>query len=375
MALTAAVFVFGPMARPALLAVVLGQGWRDLVQAAHLPGYGAGLEVPGLVQPGLTPDPGAHVDGWLLRAPDAAARLACVAGALLKAGLGGPVSVQTRRGAESAQALDGPPGAMRWQPDQWSARSDAILAEAARECMEDLDAGRARGLAARRAMILARAWARVAAARASMPTALRSTTPARRVQVRNIETPHAGFFRTRVYSLRHPRFDGGTSPELRREIFVATDAALVLPYDPARDRVLLVEQFRMGPFGRGDPRPWLLEPVAGRIDGGETPEDTARRECMEEAGLALRQLEKISSHYCTPGYSTELFHLFLGLCDLPGTASGRGGLATENEDIRTHVIGFDRAMDLVHSGEANNGPLVLGLVWLQRERARLRAAA
>jgi nudix-type nucleoside diphosphatase (YffH/AdpP family) len=223
-------------------------------------------------------------------------------------------------------------------------------------------------------MILSRAAARVAA-RDGGPTDLRSSTRADAVEVERVETPHSGFFRTRSYSLRHPHFDGTSSPPLRREVFVATDAALVLPYDPAQDRLLLVEQFRMGPFGRGDPHPWMLEPVAGRIDAGETPEDTAFRECREEAGLDLHRLEKISSHYCTPGYSTEVFHLFLGICDLPDLAQGSGGLATENEDIRTHVIGFTQAMDLLQSGEANNGPLILALIWLQRERARLRAAA
>ena len=252
---------------------------------------------------------------------------------------------------------------------------ETLLDEASAEVLS----GHAQGvpvkeMAARRQMILSRAEARIAARSNPAPMTLRSDTPRDAVTEQGCEITHDGFFVTRRYHLRHPRFDGGQSAEVSREVFVATDAALVLPYDPLRDRVLLVEQFRTGPYGRGDPFPWLLEPVAGRVDGGETPEETARRECIEEAGLDLRALERISSHYCTPGYSTEFFHLFLGLCDLPEARQGRGGLATENEDIRTHVIGFDRAMDLLTSGEANNGPLVLSLLWLARERARLRAA-
>jgi len=252
---------------------------------------------------------------------------------------------------------------------------EALFAEASSEVLR----GHARGvpvqeMAARRQMILARAEARIAARNNPAPVTLRSTTPREAVAEQGCEITHDGFFLTRRCRLRHPHFDGGESPEVVREVFVATDAALVLPYDPVRDRVLLVEQFRMGPYGRGDPFAWMLEPVAGRVDGGETPEETARRECIEEAGLELRTLERISSHYCTPGYSTEFFHLFLGLCDLPEVRQGHGGLATENEDIRTHVIGFDRAMGLLESGEANNGPLVLCLLWLSRERARLRAA-
>lgn len=253
---------------------------------------------------------------------------------------------------------------------------EELQQEATSEVMRGFERGvPANVLAARRAMILSRAWARMSARAVPAPTRLRSDTGSDAVTVKSEEITHEGFFLARRYGLRHPNFGGGQSPEMSREIFVATDAALVLPYDPVRDRVLLVEQFRMGPYGRGDPYPWMLEPVAGRIDGGESPEECARRECLEEAGLELHGLERISSHYCTPGYSTEFFHLFVGLCDLPEARQGRGGLATEHEDIRTHVIDFDRAMALLDSGEANNGPLVLSLMWLGRERARLRAAA
>ncbi|MEM6482690.1 MAG: NUDIX hydrolase, partial [Pseudomonadota bacterium] len=153
------------------------------------------------------------------------------------------------------------------------------------------------------------------------------------------------------------------------------DAALVLPYDPVLDRLLLVEQFRMGPFGRGDPKPWVLEPVAGRVDPGETPETCAARECVEEAHLSLKALEHISSHYCSPGCSTEVFHCFVGLCNLEARNGGLGGLEVEHEDIATHVMSFDDAMALTQNGEINIGPLLLMLLWLQRERPRLRTFA
>jgi nudix-type nucleoside diphosphatase (YffH/AdpP family) len=223
-------------------------------------------------------------------------------------------------------------------------------------------------------MISARAAARWAA-RAGAPARIRSALPADRVELIAQSTPHSGFFLTREYQIRHPGFDGVLTPALNREVFVASDAAIILPYDPARDRVLLVEQFRMGPFGRGDPLPWMLEPVAGRVDLGEDPAETARRECLEEAGLTLAEIEHIASYYCSPGCSTEYFHCYLGLCDLPELKQGRGGLASEHEDIRTHVLDFERAMELIPSGEANNGPLILSLIWLARERDRLRNCA
>ncbi len=230
-------------------------------------------------------------------------------------------------------------------------------------------------LAPLRQMILARAATQAAAERMPAPADLRSATRGAEVEILSHDTPHEGFYLTRSYRLRHPQFDGGMSNTVSREVFVASDAAVVLPYDPRRDRILLVEQFRMGPFGRGDPLPWVLEPVAGRVDAGETPEQAARRECCEEADLELTQLLHVSSHYCSPGCSSEVFHCYVGLCELPETGETHGGLEAEHEDLRRHVIGFDAAMAMTRTGEVNIGPLFALLLWLERERTRLRASA
>ena len=371
MAETGPLFVYGPMAARSFLQAALGTAGPDNAADAVLPDHGLSAQPDAFPLPGLV-EGGTGVQGRIISDPAAVARLSYIGEALK---LGQMQQVRPRREGQvvAARAFAGCPGSLDWVADRWSSASQRTLDLAACEIIGDMASRPAADLAASRTTILSRACARVAA-RDSAPTDLRSPTCADAVEVLRVQTPHAGFFRTRCYDLRHPRFDGGTSPILRREVFVATDAALVLPYDPVNDRLLLIEQFRLGPYGRGDPHPWMLEPVAGRIDAGETAEQTARRECREEAGLELRALEKISEHYCTPGYSTEVFHLFLGICDLPDLTQGRGGLATENEDIRTHVIGFAQAMQLLQSGEANNGPLILGLIWLQRERARLRAS-
>ena len=93
---------------------------------------------------------------------------------------------------------------------------------------------------------------------------------------------------------------------------------------------------------------------------------------MEEAGLELGDLRLMTRVYPSPGYSTEFFHCYLGLCDLSAEEGRLAGLAHENEDIRSHVISFDRAMTLVESGEANAGPLAMMLLWLARHREELR---
>lgn len=187
------------------------------------------------------------------------------------------------------------------------------------------------------------------------------------------EPSHAGFFGLDLWRLQHRRFDGRMSPALLREVFVMGDAVTVLPYDPVRDRVLLIEQMRMGPLGRGDPLPWQLEAIAGRIDPGETPEAAARREAVEEAGLVLGAMEKVAEYYPTPGAVTEYLYSYVALCDLPDGVAGVFGAAEEAEDIKGHVLSFDRLVEVMAAGEIGNAPLLLTVLWLQRERARLRA--
>ena len=202
----------------------------------------------------------------------------------------------------------------------------------------------------------------------------RATAPGD-VEVTRHTEPYAQFFSVEEFDLRHRRFDGTMSEPMRRAVFVSGDAATVLPYDPVRDRVMLIEQFRAGPFGRGDPQPWMLEPIAGRIDPGETPEAAARREAVEEAGLTLGALVKVGQYYPSPGMLAEYLYSFVGLADLPDGSAGLGGLAEEHEDIRAHLVSFDRLMALVDSGEVQIAPLLVTIYWLAANRARLRAEA
>ncbi len=213
------------------------------------------------------------------------------------------------------------------------------------------------------------AASRVRAANAPAPGLRQGTGE---VAIDAVKPAHAGFFGLDVLTLRHRRFDGSISPQIRREIFVCGDAVTVLPYDPVRDRVLLIEQFRTGPLCRGDPLPWQLEAIAGRIDPGETPEDAARREAVEEAGLVLGRLEPVGEYYPSPGAMTEYIYSYVALCELPDGVAGVFGAVEEAEDIRGHLLSFDALMAAVAGGEISNAPLLLTALWLQRERSRLR---
>jgi len=194
-----------------------------------------------------------------------------------------------------------------------------------------------------------------------------------KVEIKARTRAYSYFFAVDDLKLQHEKYDGSMSEVLDRAVFVAADAALVLPYDPGRDRVLLVEQIRLGPIGRGDTTFWQLEPIAGRVDPGETPEETARREALEEADLEIGALEKIAEIYPSPGTSTEFYYTYLGLADLSDDITGTSGLETEHENIRSHLLSFDELMDRVDRFDVANAPLALAAYYLARHRDRLRS--
>ena len=119
-----------------------------------------------------------------------------------------------------------------------------------------------------------------------------------------------------------------------------------------------------------------LEAIAGRIDAGERPEGAALREAQEEAALALSadSLQFVGQSYPSPGSISECLFQYVALCTLPQDDRAIGGLEAEHEDIRRHVISFARLMQLVESGEIQNGPLLTTAYWLALNRDRLRAA-
>ena len=192
------------------------------------------------------------------------------------------------------------------------------------------------------------------------------------VDVMTQEVVFRGHFEMRRYRLCHRLFRGGWGAPITREVFCRGPVVVVLPYDPASDRVLLIEQFRTGPLAAGDPNPWSVEAVAGVIDPGETPQDVARREALEEAGLALAGLEPVGVCYPSGGGMSEVMHLFIGLANLTA-AGGHHGLETEGEDIRAWTEPFADALARVSGPGTHTGPLMTLLFWLALHRERLRA--
>ncbi|WP_258869591.1 NUDIX domain-containing protein [Paracoccus thiocyanatus] len=197
---------------------------------------------------------------------------------------------------------------------------------------------------------------------------------AARVSVDAIAEPYADYFSVEAITLCQRRNDGSWTDPIQRAVFVSGDATVVLPWDPVRDRVMLIDQLRAGPLVRGDAQPWLYEPVAGRVDPGETPEQAARRETQEETGIALTHLFPAGHSYPSPGAVAEYLYLYIGIADLPDGSAGLGGLAAEDEDIRSHLVPRAELTRMALAGEIRNGPLLNLALWLELRHRDIRRA-
>jgi len=189
------------------------------------------------------------------------------------------------------------------------------------------------------------------------------------------EAAYDGYFRIERFRLRHRLHAGGWSRPLMRELFERGHVAGLLPYDPDRDEVVLIEQFRVGALAAGR-NPWLHEVVAGIIEEGESADAVARRETGEETGLEVDALVPICRYLSSPGGCSETVALYCGRVDASG-AGGIHGCDDEGEDIRAFAVPFAEIESRLTATGMDDAPLanamtLIALHWLIRNRDMLR---
>lgn len=327
--------------------------------------------------PVLQDTPGAQAEGQLLDVgAEACARLdfyeACFGYHRV------PCRVMTPQGAVSAdvwrpaEAGQNRGAEMDWVLSDWVADHAALSLAVAEEMMRAFGRETPQQVAARMAIIRSRAQAGLRTAMWRRPGLIGRAPATDQIETLARAHPYDGFHSVETRTLRHRRFDGSWSVPVDRAVFRATDAVTVLPYDPVTDRLLVVEQIRLGPLIQGDPAPWLLEPVAGMIDAGETDIEAARRETLEEAGVTLGDLHLVARYYPTPGGVAQVLHSYVGIADLQSEGGWTGGHAGEDEDIHAHVISYAQGVELLRAGDMANAAMLVSMQWLMMQRDVLR---
>ncbi len=370
-------FFYGTLRHLPLLELALGRSVDQMdLSEARLPEH-AQYWVQDQPFPMISDAPGHSAPGLLLRdpTPDDVARLDYYEGGFAY-DLKDVVTLDQSEQEVTASVYFPRTGALPkgdlWSLEDWVRDWSDISLIVAREAMDNFGHWSAEELAVKLPMMRRRAdVSRTAQQRRASDN---SRLGAHNVQVLSNTRVHSHFFALDRMLLRHERYDGSFTPPLDREIVYAGHAVVILPYDPVRDEVILIEQFRANMFALGDPQPWVIEAIAGLVDPGEAPETAAVREAQEEAGLHLEGVEQVSAAYSSTGSNTEFLISYVALADFGSLGEG-GGLMSEGEDIRRIILPFSEFAEGLQTHRYRDAPLVSLGFWLMLNRDRLRSSA
>ena len=176
-------------------------------------------------------------------------------------------------------------------------------------------------------------------------------------------------FKVEEALLRYEKFNGEMSGTVRRISLERGDSVSILLYNIKTDKIILISQFRYPSYKVG--HGWLMEAIAGIVDPGETPEETARREVQEETGLDISRLEHIATFFTSPGGSSERIFLYYSEVSRDaGSYGDTGGLLCEGEDIRSYEFTLEEALEKIKSGEIMDAKTIIGIYWLENQQLK-----
>ncbi len=126
------------------------------------------------------------------------------------------------------------------------------------------------------------------------------------------------------------------------------------------ERVLLVHQYRL------PAKKMMWELPAGKMDPGETVEETAKRELAEETGYSAKSWQKLVSYFPSPGFVEERMTLFVAQDLTAGTAT-----PMDDERIEMRWFSFAEMRDMIRKNEIEDGKTITGFLmweWLQHQK-------
>ncbi|TPD67010.1 GDP-mannose pyrophosphatase NudK [Flavobacterium microcysteis] len=143
-----------------------------------------------------------------------------------------------------------------------------------------------------------------------------------------------------------------------REVYDRGNGATILLYNKVQKTVILIRQFRMPTFVNGNETGMIIEACAGLLEE-ENPEECIKRETEEETGYSLTQVRKVFQAYMSPGSVTEIIYFFVAEYSKEMKISEGGGLSTEHENIDVLEIPFEKAMQMIETGEIKDAKTIM----------------
>jgi len=144
----------------------------------------------------------------------------------------------------------------------------------------------------------------------------------------------------------------------KREVYDRGNGAGILLYNRQQKSIILTRQFRLPSFLNGNETGMMIEVCAGLLDQ-DHPEQCIIRETEEETGYRISKVKKILETFVSPGAVTEILHLFIGEYDTSMKVAEGGGLEHEQEEIEVLEMPFEKAYNMIATGEIKDAKTII----------------
>ena len=187
-----------------------------------------------------------------------------------------------------------------------------------------------------------------------------------RIRVLNAEVLSNNWYTLRKITYEFQK-NNGTWQTQSREAYDRGNGATILLYNKENKTVILTRQFRLPSFLNGNETGMLIEACAGLLDN-DHPEECIKRETEEETGFKISSVRKIFEAYMSPGSVTEILHFFVAEYTNDMKVSDGGGIDHEQEDIEVLEISFEKAEQMIVTGEIKDAKTIMLLQYARLHR-------
>ncbi len=170
-----------------------------------------------------------------------------------------------------------------------------------------------------------------------------------KVKINSIENLSKNWYKLDKVNFEY-QLKNGEWQSQSRESYDRGDGAAILLYNPLKKTVILTKQFRIPSYFNENEDGMMIEVCAGLLDADD-PLTCIKKEAEEETGYKINNPIKLFEIYSTPGAVTEKIHYFIAEYSDEMKINDGGGLAHETEEIEVLELNFNKAFQMISTGE------------------------